>query len=162
MKKYFKLDKSQAVVDSYDHFFDDISLMCRSTFHSRKEIAQCIRIGISSKNAANLGRKRCLSRVEDYKAQMENSSQSTVSLSNFHLRCLRTDATLEKERLPRGELLNLIFDVSLTLKEELSFLADDKRVVERTYDSHNSPACRMQTLRHGNLLMSKPSCWFRN
>jgi hypothetical protein len=162
MKKYFELEEGPRVVESYQADYSKIQESCRYTFTTAQEIAQCIRIGLSSKNAANLGRKRCLSRVQELRQNVTDSRRSSQRVKNFYLRCLRTSPDMDQERFERKELLDLIFDVESTLQSELSFLASDERIVKSTYRSHNSPACRMQTLRNGNLLYAKPACWFKN
>ncbi len=161
MKKFFNLNLEPDLINSYLDSNFEMASLCNEVFTTNKDIAQCIRIAISSKNAANLGRKRCITRMDQLQENTLRSSRSTISISNFYMRCLRTDPNVSNVRFPRNELLNILLDVSLDLKEELDFFSSDSRIVTRTYRSHNSPACRMQTLRHGNLFKEKPSCWFK-
>lgn len=161
MKKYFDFDDNQSIVASYDRPPYGVIESCQNTYSSGEELARCIRIAVSTINAANLGRKRCISRMADFKKMVEQSSRSFIAIDNFYYRCLRTDVALTSTRVRREELLLLIDRVAAVLEDNIVYQVDDTRVVRRTYRSHNSPACRMQTLRHGNLGLSEPACWHR-
>lgn len=161
MKDYFN-DRSETVVKQYVSLSNDLLQECQSVFDG-DEAYRCVRIAVSSQNAAQADANRCIDRMEDLLSQLETSTQQQINVPNFYFRCLRTEVDVVSTNFQKNRLQtkaeNTLEDL---LNGPLGFFEKDQRVVTQSYSQHNSPRCRIQTLMHGNFDLPEPRCWKTN
>jgi|GEM_PF-2569483 len=114
---------------------------------------------VASQNAAQADANRCVERLERLKADVEGVDVESVQVEEFHFRCLRAAPGVVSPVFEKQALLEAATDSLSVLSPVIDHFVEDQRIVRVPYGQHNSPLCRMNTLREGLFDRPEPLCW---